>query len=48
VVAIGGISLEKLPAVAGTGVTGVSVISAAVRGDVKERVAALRRAMELS
>jgi thiamine-phosphate pyrophosphorylase len=48
VVAIGGISLENLPEVAETGVTGVSVISAAVRGDVKERVAALRRAMELS
>jgi thiamine-phosphate pyrophosphorylase len=43
VVAIGGISLENLPGVMETGVTGVSVISAAIRGDVKERVAALKK-----
>ena len=48
VVAIGGISLENLPEVMETGVTGVSVISAAVRGNVKERVAALKKAMEES
>ncbi|MDR2180161.1 MAG: thiamine phosphate synthase [Synergistaceae bacterium] len=46
VVAIGGISLENLPEVMETGVTGVSVISAAVRGDVKERVTALRNCIE--
>ncbi|MDR1978426.1 MAG: thiamine phosphate synthase [Synergistaceae bacterium] len=45
VVAIGGISLENLPEVMRSGVDGVSVISAAVRGDVKERVAALRRVL---
>ncbi|MDR1376965.1 MAG: thiamine phosphate synthase [Synergistaceae bacterium] len=44
-VAIGGISLENLPKVMETGVAGVSVISAAVGGDVKERTAALKRAL---
>jgi thiamine-phosphate pyrophosphorylase len=43
VVAIGGISLENLPTVMETGVIGVSVISAAVRGNVKENVAVLRK-----
>ena len=48
VVAIGGISLENLPAVMETGVAGVAVISAAVRGDVKERVAALKKVEEIT
>jgi thiamine-phosphate pyrophosphorylase len=41
-VAIGGITFENLPGVMGTGVDGAAVISAAVRGDVKSRVAALK------
>ena len=44
-VAIGGISLDNLPEVMRSGVDGVSVISAAVRGDVKENTIALRRAL---
>jgi len=36
-VAIGGITLENLPEVVAAGVDGVSVISAAVRGDVRTR-----------
>ena len=41
-VAIGGITLENLPEVMATGMDGVSVISAAVRGDVRARTAALK------
>ena len=43
VVAIGGVSPENLPEVMETGAAGVSVISSAIRGDVKERVSALKR-----
>jgi thiamine-phosphate pyrophosphorylase len=42
-VAIGGITSENLPEVMRTGVDGVAVISSVVRGDVKERAAALNR-----
>ena len=45
-VAIGGITLENLPEVMSTGVDGVSVISAAVRGDVRARVAALKARLD--
>jgi len=45
-VAIGGITLENLPAVMATGMDGVSVISAAVRGDVMARVAALKARLD--
>jgi len=45
-VAIGGITLERLPEVMATGVDGVSVISAAVRGDVRERVSALKAELD--
>jgi len=45
-VAIGGITLENLPEVMGTGVDGVSVISAAVRGDVRARTAALKTLLD--
>jgi thiamine-phosphate pyrophosphorylase len=47
VVAIGGISLDNLPDVMRTGVDGVSVISAAIRGNVKERTASLRRVLDV-
>ena len=47
-VAIGGITLENLPEVMDTGVDGVSVISAAVRGDVKLRTAALKARLDSS
>jgi thiamine-phosphate pyrophosphorylase len=40
-VAIGGITAENLPEVMRCGVAGVSVISAAVRGDVRERTSSL-------
>jgi thiamine-phosphate pyrophosphorylase len=44
-VAIGGISEENLTEVLKCGVDGVSVISAAVRGDVRQRTAALLKKM---
>lgn len=45
-VAIGGITLENLPDVVRCGVDGVSVISAAVRGDVRERTKKLLGALK--
>ena len=46
-VAIGGITLENLSEVLDAGVDGVSVISAAVRGDVKARTVALKARLDL-
>jgi thiamine-phosphate pyrophosphorylase len=46
VVAIGGISLDNLSDVVRCGVDGISVISAAVRGDVTPRTAALKRILD--
>ncbi|MDR2522651.1 MAG: thiamine phosphate synthase [Synergistaceae bacterium] len=43
--AIGGISLDNLAEVMSAGVDGVSVISAVVRGDVRERAAAMKKAL---
>ena len=45
-VAIGGITIENLPEVMATGVDGVSVISAAVRGNIRARVAALKARLD--
>ena len=45
VVAIGGIALDNISEVMRSGVAGISVISAAVRGDVKERTGTLLKAL---